>query len=44
MVVLGREVGDRAVDAQGVLFKKMTEGEINQGKSKKEKKGTESIL
>ena len=43
-MVLGREAGGRAAGAHGALFKEMTEGEIGQGKSKKEKKGTESRL
>lgn len=42
-MVLGREVGDRAIETQDVLFKERTEGKIGQGKRKR-KKGTECLL
>lgn len=43
-MVLGREVGDRAEEAQGVLFKEITVDMVGQGKSNKEKKGTTCTL
>lgn len=43
-MALGREVGDRAIETQGVLFKERTEGKIGQGKKKKKRHRMSTLI